>query len=520
MKNFLLIFFTAFNCLIFLCPLSSQSIVGSWSLLPESGAVGVGSSKNNMNWWSIGDDWVTQRPEFFDDKYIFYNDGSFKIIQDGATLLWFTDTGDNQSGQPIYPHDGSNDATFIVNTQNNLPVSVTLYGQGAYLGVARATNNGEIASTGPTPYSRTYEILEITDDRLTVAINIGIGYWTIKLKKNPPSDSDGDGINDNVDQFPNDPSEILDTDNDGVGDNADAFPNDSSESVDSDNDGVGDNADAFPNDSFESIDSDNDGVGNNADAFPNDATETNDSDGDGIGDNADAFPYDADHSSDSDEDGIADIYDAFPEDPNEYRDLNENGIGDVTDAVNIAYLNGLSEGQNLVINSPNDHNLYSEEQYDQNANSRYSSGYSDGEDSVVNSPSAHSLYTQNQYDQNANSRYTAGIIDGKNEVQTNPNNYFLYTSNDLLTYQANALIQGQLNVINNPSSFNLYSLSSMTDLRAGSTMIEIHDGQAILTMEIEQSDDLGIWTTGGASTLQIPIDAEAGKKFFRFKMAE
>ena len=51
-------------------------------------------------------------------------------------------------------------------------------------------------------------------------------------------------------------------------------------------------------------------------------------------------------------------------------------------------------------------------------------------------------------------------------------------------------------------------------------MIEVHNGQATLTMEVEESDDLGIWTNGGASTLQIPIDAEAGKKFFRFKMAE
>ena len=35
----------------------------------------------------------------------------------------------------------------------------------------------------------------------------------------------------------------MDTDNDGVGDNADAFPTDPTESVDTDNDGVGDNAD-------------------------------------------------------------------------------------------------------------------------------------------------------------------------------------------------------------------------------------------------------------------------------------
>ena len=39
-------------------------------------------------------------------------------------------------------------------------------------------------------------------------------------------------------------------------------------------DGVGDNADAFPNDPTETIDTDMDGVGDNADAFDDDPTET------------------------------------------------------------------------------------------------------------------------------------------------------------------------------------------------------------------------------------------------------
>ena len=75
-------------------------------------------------------------------------------------------------------------------------------------------------------------------------------------------------------------------------------------------------------------------------------------------------------------------------------------------------------------------------------------------------------------------------------------------------------------ITNNPSVYNLYSIEDIKDLRAGSTMIEIHDGQATLTMEVEESDDLGVWTNGSATSIQIPIDAEAGKKFFRFKMAE
>ena len=78
-----------------------------------------------------------------------------------------------------------------------------------------------------------------------------------------------------------------DSDGDGVSDDEDAFPNDPAESVDSDGDGVGNNGDAFPNDATETADSDGDGVGNNADVFPNDATETADADGDGVGNNAD-----------------------------------------------------------------------------------------------------------------------------------------------------------------------------------------------------------------------------------------
>lgn len=84
-------------------------------------------------------------------------------------------------------------------------------------------------------------------------------------------DSDGDGIPDSEDAFPNDPAEGTDQDNDGVGDNADAFPTDPSEWADSDFDGVGDNSDVFPNNSQESIDSDGDGYGDNGDDFPNDA---------------------------------------------------------------------------------------------------------------------------------------------------------------------------------------------------------------------------------------------------------
>ena len=138
----------------------------------------------------------------------------------------------------------------------------------------------------------------------------------------PVVDTDGDGIIDSIDVFPNDPDEWADSDGDGVGDNADDFPYDPTETTDTDGDGVGDNADEFPNDYSETVDSDGDGVGDNADAFPYDATETTDTDGDGIGNNAD---------TDDDNDGIPDDEDLYPLDPNNDRDTDGDGIDDSVD---------------------------------------------------------------------------------------------------------------------------------------------------------------------------------------------
>ena len=98
-----------------------------------------------------------------------------------------------------------------------------------------------------------------------------------------PVDSDGDGVTDDMDAFPDDAGETKDTDGDGTGDNADAFPEDPAESVDTDGDGTGNFADP---------DDDGDEVPDMLDDFPLDPAETTDSDGDGVGDNADAFPDD------------------------------------------------------------------------------------------------------------------------------------------------------------------------------------------------------------------------------------
>jgi hypothetical protein len=82
---------------------------------------------------------------------------------------------------------------------------------------------------------------------------------TEKENTSTGKDTDGDGYNDNVDAFPNDPTEWIDSDGDGIGNNTDAFPNDPAEWLDTDDDGIGDNAD---------LDDDGDGVEDTNDLFP------------------------------------------------------------------------------------------------------------------------------------------------------------------------------------------------------------------------------------------------------------
>ncbi len=155
--------------------------------------------------------------------------------------------------------------------------------------------------------------------------------WPVRSASGLP-DSDGDGVPDNADTFPNDPNEWVDTDGDGVGDNGDAFPNNPAEWLDTDGDGMGDNIDTHPNDPTLPVDTDQDGIPDFMDAFPNDPNETTDTDGDGVGDNGDAFPNDPNEWADTDGDGIGDNSDDFPDDPTEIIDTDGDGIGDNLDA--------------------------------------------------------------------------------------------------------------------------------------------------------------------------------------------
>ena len=163
-------------------------------------------------------------------------------------------------------------------------------------------------------------------------------------------DTDGDGYEDGDDKFPLDQTQWNDTDEDGYGDNrygsnGDPFPNDPTQFRDIDNDGFGDNAsgnnpDAFPADSSQWADSDNDNFGDNLGGTQGDACPIIwgnstidrfgciDTDGDGVSDLNDGFPYDSTRSKDTDEDGVEDHNDVFPYDSSQHSDSDGDGYGD------------------------------------------------------------------------------------------------------------------------------------------------------------------------------------------------
>ena len=75
-------------------------------------------------------------------------------------------------------------------------------------------------------------------------------------------------------------------------------------------------------------------------------------------------------------------------------------------------------------------------------------------------------------------------------------------------------------ITDSSSSYGLYELSSIKDLRIGSVMLEVEAGSANLIMELQETTDLLIWPNESTSIIEIPVDADEDTKFFRFSMPE
>jgi len=171
------------------CPagFTAADIVGSWKLAAEAGALGVGPSSGDVSWWSNSADDLTTRACTFDDVYTFVNDGSFTIQQDGSTWVevWQGATADGCAA-PVSPHNGSGTYTYQATA-----TTVKVIGSGAFLGLAKAYNGGELAADVTAPGDITYTVTNYSvagdgTKSLTIEVDISANqdataFWTVRL---------------------------------------------------------------------------------------------------------------------------------------------------------------------------------------------------------------------------------------------------------------------------------------------------------------------------------------------------
>ena len=189
-------------------------MVGIWQLAPIPAALAVGPNVDDLSWYSNSAADVETRDCLFDDTYIFnpgemsMNEdgeeiwtGMYEILHDGATWLepW-QGVDEEQCGDPVAPHDASN-APFYY-TINVDAQTVTLEGAGAYFGLAKVTNEGELSGDNPPnlPSSVTYTYIgdeeEEENGLATFMIDYspnGDGVWVFVLEYQGHQTGGGDG---------------------------------------------------------------------------------------------------------------------------------------------------------------------------------------------------------------------------------------------------------------------------------------------------------------------------------------
>ena len=108
---------------------------------------------------------------------------------------------------------------FITVRRPTLTTSITIQGLPAVVSDYEAYRWVQLDSGPNIITARGTDGTRTGQDTAVVVFTPAPGY-------NPNGDSDGDGVINSIDLFPNDPNESADRDSDGVGDNQDTQPDD------------------------------------------------------------------------------------------------------------------------------------------------------------------------------------------------------------------------------------------------------------------------------------------------------
>jgi hypothetical protein len=162
-------------------PPASAAIVGKWKMEPIEGAMTVGPTAGSREWWFNTTADVTTRACFFDDEYIFAENGTFTMDMGGQTWLeaWQGIAADGCS-TPKAPHNGEGNYTYVFDGG-----TLRLIGQGAHVALPKAVNAGELPNVA-VPGEVTYQVVALSESngvkRMTLQIQAGTGvWWTFNL---------------------------------------------------------------------------------------------------------------------------------------------------------------------------------------------------------------------------------------------------------------------------------------------------------------------------------------------------
>ena len=162
-------------------PQGPPPIVGTWKLKSEAGSLGVGPAPGNTEWFACDAACVADRACYFDDLYVFGTDGTFSNVLQDETWIEGWQGGTDACGTPVAPYDGMGNYTYTFNEETG---ALTVNGEGAYIGLPKANNAGELPNV-PVPSSITYSAT-LTDggNGLDVLVEAGSGvFWQYKLEK-------------------------------------------------------------------------------------------------------------------------------------------------------------------------------------------------------------------------------------------------------------------------------------------------------------------------------------------------
>lgn len=168
----------------------------SWSLKDGAGTWGVGPAPGDVGFFPGGDDVSGARSCIWNDEWIFNENGTmeFKTNGDfynegyhGLGLAEGCTSDDELVGDAAFWGSATHSFALSQGSQST-PAYLTLIGQGAHIGLAKAYNGGEYASPPPSANANiTYTIYSYdpVTEELGLTIEVGTGvFWSYVLVPN------------------------------------------------------------------------------------------------------------------------------------------------------------------------------------------------------------------------------------------------------------------------------------------------------------------------------------------------